>query len=161
MKGLVIYDSFFGNTEQIAQAMGAALAEGEGAEIRVVKVSDASVEQLAGLDVLLVGSPTRAFRPSPGITDLLRRIPVGGLNGMTVGAFDTRIAAEDANSGFLRLMIKWFGWAAPKIAKQLSRAGGELAAEPEGFYVQGSEGPLREGELERARAWAQQVADAA
>ena len=49
MKTLIVYDSFFGNTEKIAQAIGGALG---GAA--VVRVSETSPDQLAGVDLLLV-----------------------------------------------------------------------------------------------------------
>jgi len=55
-------------------------------------------------------------------------------------------------------MVKLFGYAAEPIAKRLGRKGGELAVTPEGFLVEGTEGPLKEGELERAAAWAERIA---
>jgi len=62
MKALVVYDSVFGNTEQIAQAIGDALGSSE--NVPVLKVTDVKLEQLAGSKLLIVGSPTRAFRPT-------------------------------------------------------------------------------------------------
>ena len=56
MKALVIYDSVFGNTEKIARAVG------EAAGAQVVKVGALQDGALAGVDLLLVGSPTRGFR---------------------------------------------------------------------------------------------------
>jgi hypothetical protein len=47
-----------------------------------------------------------------------------------------------------------FGYAAPRIAQSLERSGGHLLAPPAGFVVEGIKGPIREGELERAAAWA-------
>jgi flavodoxin len=62
MKALVVYDSVFGNTEQIAQAIGKAL--GSQAEVNILRVSNVKPEQLTGLKFLIVGSPTRQFRPT-------------------------------------------------------------------------------------------------
>jgi flavodoxin len=154
MKALVIYDSFFGNTEKIAQAIGQAL--GAQGEVEVRRVSEVKAEQLAGVDVLVVGSPTRAFRPSPAISSFLAGIPEGGLRGVKVAAFDTGIPAQYAPS-ILRFFIKLFGYAAKPIADKLTKKGGELAAPPEGFFVKGSQGPLQEGELERAANWAKRI----
>lgn len=56
--------------------------------------------------------------------------------------------------------MKLFGWAAKPIAGRLTRAGGTLVAEPEGFVVLDSEGPLKEGEVERAAAWGRTLAGA-
>jgi flavodoxin len=62
MNALVIYDSVFGNTEQIAQAIGNALGSQE--DVKIVRVSNVKPEQLTGLKLLIVGSPTRQFRPT-------------------------------------------------------------------------------------------------
>jgi len=156
MRALVVYDSVFGNTEMIAQAMGKAL-EPHGA-VKVLKVTEVKLEQMDGVELLIVGSPTRAFRPTGAITKLLKRIPKGGLQGAKVAAFDTRVSLADANSSFLNVMVKFFGYAAKPIANRLTGKGGELSTPPEGFFVEGTEGPLKEGELERAAEWARQVA---
>ncbi len=123
----------------------------------MLRVKDVTPEQLKGIDLLFVGSPTRAFRPSDATRAFLAGLPAGSLSGVKVAAFDTRISAEDTNSGFLRFMVKLFGYAAKPIANQLQKKGGALAQPPEGFYVKASEGPLKEGELERATSWARTV----
>jgi flavodoxin len=110
--------------------------------------------------LLIVGSPTRGFRPAPDTTALLKRIPGGALKGVKVAAFDTRISASDVKSAaapLLRGLTKVFGWAAKPISDALAKAGGEVVVPPEGFAVLASEGPLKEGELERAVAWAKQI----
>jgi flavodoxin I len=149
MKTLVIYDSVFGNTEKIAQAMGAALG------VETLRVSAVKLEDLAGVTLLIAGSPTRGFRPTPLMTAFLASIPAGSLKGVTVTAFDTRVPMDGKNiPGFLRVMVKLFGYAAEKLAKTLQQKGGTLTQSPAGFMVLDSEGPLKEGELERAAAWA-------
>ena len=155
MKALVVYDSVFGNTEKVAQAIGDALGAPE--DVSVLRVGDMASEQLANVKVLIVGSPTRAFSPTPATKAMLRAIPAKALNGIKVAAFDTRFSVEDTNSRLLRAIVKVFGYAAKPIADRLKRKGGDLVLAPEGFYVQDSEGPLKEGELERAAAWAKQV----
>jgi flavodoxin len=156
MKALVVYDSFFGNTEKVAQAIGSAL--GAEPEVNVRRVGDVRAEHLSGLDVLIVGSPTRAFSASPAIKKLVRSVPRNGLEGVQVAAFDTRADVVKVGSRILSAMAKAFGYAAEPIAAILARKGGQAAAPPAGFIVEDTEGPLREGELERAAAWAKQVA---
>jgi hypothetical protein len=78
----------------------------------------------------------------------------GKLTGVRAAAFDTRIRVEDTQSGFLRFMIGLFGYATPKLVKGLRKTGAEVALEAEGFAVLDSEGPLAEGELDRAKTWA-------
>ena len=160
MKALVVYDSMFGNTEQVAQEIGQALLS-EGHEVQTLRVTEASSQQATEVDVLLVGSPTRAFRPTPAITQFLKEIPDNGLQGIKVGAFDTRVSLEEVNSKVLTFFVKLFGYAAEPMAKRLQQKGGAQALSPEGFIVTGKEGPLREGELERAAGWAKGIARAA
>ena len=151
MKALVIYDSAFGNTEKVAQAMAEAL----GCEAR--HVTEVQPAQLTGLDALIVGSPTQKFQPLKPVKDFLKEIPAGKLDGVKVAAFDTRISLEEAGSVILNFFVKLFGYAANPIADRLTKKGGDLAMPPEGFYVGGTEGPLKEGELERAVEWVKQI----
>ena len=156
MKALVIYDTFFGNTEKVARAISDSL----GAESTAIRVGEAKHEQLNGLSLLVVGSPTRAFRPTKPISEFLDRVPRAAFKGAKVAAFDTRMSEAELNSPMLGFMVKIFGYASKPIADKLVRKGGELVAPPEGFFVDGSEGPLRDGELERAAAWAKRIIEA-
>jgi hypothetical protein len=58
-----------------------------------------------------------------------------------------------------RFVVKLFGYAAKPIADRLKKKGGELTIPPEGFLVKGTEGPLKEGELERAADWAKSLSE--
>ena len=157
MKAMVVYDSIFGNTEQIAQAIGNAL--GSPKDVEILRVGDVKPEHLTGLDVLIVGSPTRRFRPTSAISNFLKSIPKNGLKGIKVAAFDTRFTMDEIESSIfiLPILVSIFGYAAKPIADKLKKKGGELAIPPEGFFVEGTEGPLKEGELERAADWAKQI----
>ena len=156
MKAMVVYDSVFGNTEKIAQAIGQAL--GSPQDVEIVQVGNVKAEQLAGLTLLIVGSPTRQFSPTGGTTDFLKSIPKNGLKGVKVAAFDTRFTVSAVEKvRILAFFVKIFGYAAKPIAGRLVKKGGELATPPEGFYVGDTEGPLLEGELERAADWARQI----
>ena len=157
MKALVVYDSFFGNTEKIAEAIGRAL--GSPPDVQVVRVSACIPGQLKDLDWLIVGSPTRGFQPSPLIKNFLAMIPADGLHGVKVTAFDTRSPLERM-PGFLRFIQKRAGWADKHIVAALTKKGGDLAAPSEGFFVQDTEGPLVDGELERAAEWARSLQNA-
>lgn len=146
-KFLVIYDSVFGNTEKVAQSIAAALIT------QAIPVSQVDANQLGGLDLLVIGSPTRGFRPTEGISQFLNGLPKNQLAGVRVAAFDTRIALETIDSKALRFIVDKGGYAAGTIAKALEKKGGQLAAPGEGFYVTGEQGPLKDGELKRAAEW--------
>jgi flavodoxin len=157
MKAMVVYDSAFGNTEQVAQAIGQALGSAE--DVETVRVGNVKPAQLAGLTLLIVGSPTQKFSPLGTVTSFLKSIPSNGLQGVKVAAFDTRVTESEIQKvGILAFFVKLFGYAAEPMAKKLVKEGGELAVPAEGFYVGGTEGPLLEGELERAAAWARGIA---
>jgi len=148
---LVIYDSVFGNTAKIAKAIG------ESIKAPVKKVLEVNEADLAGLKILFVGSPTRAFNPTPAVRSFLKGLKMDSLTQLKAAAFDTRIALEDIESGFFRSVVKTLGYADKKIANWLTRKGAVLALESKGFIVKGSEGPLKDGELERAKTWAKAI----
>ena len=143
MKVLVVYDSQYGNTEKIARAIGDAIP---GA--RVLHASEADPSDLESVDLLIVGSPTHGGRPMGAVQTFLRKVPATAIKGINVAAFDTRFSSG---------LAKVFGYAAGRIANPLKKKGGNLIVEPEGFFVEATKGPLKEGELERAAIWAGEV----
>jgi flavodoxin len=158
MKAMVVYDSMYGNTGKVAEAIGKAL--GPEQDVQTLQVAEVKPEQLAGLSVLIVGSPTQKFSPTGATTRLLKSLPKHSLAGVKVAAFDTRFTeSEIGKVRILAFFVRLFGYAAEPIANRLQKAGGELAVPPEGFYVGGTEGPLLDGELERAAAWAREIAN--
>ena len=146
MKALIVYDSVYGNTEKIARAIAEAITPS--GEVKVLGVGEANPSELASIDLLIVGSPTHAGRPTPAVQDLLNKVPKLSLQGINVAAFDTRITTK---------LVRVFGYAAGRIAGNLKRKGGTLIASPVGFFVTGGKGPLKEGELERAAGWAEGI----
>ena len=159
MNALVIFDSAYGNTQQIAQAIGSVLGTPE--DVKVLKVNDVSLDHLVGMELLIVGSPTQRFRPTPAISNMLNGIPQNGLAGIKVAAFDTRLTMHEINdTSVLAFFVRIMGdsaFAAKHIADRLKKKGGQLVVPPEGFYVDGMEGPLVEGELERAVEWTKRI----
>jgi len=144
MNTLVIYDSLYGNTRIIAQAITDAIP----GDVKMVHVNEVNASQLGIYDLLIVGAPTHGGRASEAVSSLLGRIEAAALIGVKMAAFDTRLTWW-----WLRL----FGFAAPKIAMTLKKKGGTLIGTPEGFFVTGGEGPLQDGEVERAAAWAREI----
>jgi len=155
MKFLVLYDSVYGNTRKIAETITAALEKaGEG---RVLPIVSTPVNALSGIDLLVVGSPTQAFGPIEGTKKFLKNISPHQLTGLKVAAFDTRVDIKAVNSGFLTFMVNIFGYAAEKIERGLKAKGGIPVVAPGGFFVKDKEGPLGDGEVERAIAWAGEI----
>ena len=146
MKALVVYDSVYGNTEAIAKAVAAAL----GADARVARAPDVDPTALGELDLLVVGAPTHGGRPMPSVQAFIDRLT--DLKGLRVAFFDTRSEGKFA---------RMFGEAATRGAESLKAKGAVPVGTAEGFFVKGKKGPLKEGELERAAAWARAVAEKA
>ncbi|HEX9896370.1 MAG TPA: flavodoxin family protein [Dehalococcoidales bacterium] len=146
MKVLIVYDSLYGNTEKIAKAIGSAIV----GEVKVLPVSEANPAELKSLDLFIVGSPTQGGMATKAMQAFLNKLPEVSLKGINVAAFDTRMTTK-----FVRI----FGYAAKRIASSLKAKGGNLVVPPEGFFVTGSKGPLKVGELERAANWAKGIAE--
>ncbi len=144
MKTLVVYDSVHGNTEKIAKAIGGAIP----GEVQVLHANEADASGLAAFGLVVLGAPTHGGRPSPAMQEFLGKVPEAAWQGKKVASFDTRIAAR---------WVKIFGFAAPRMARRLKKAGATVAG-AEGFFVKGTEGPLTDGEEERAAAWAKEIA---
>jgi flavodoxin len=145
MKSVVIYDSQYGNTRQLAEVIAAELGA-----VGTVQLKNARSEALAipaDVMLLVVGGPTQVHRVSPPLRAQLDTIPRHALDGIPAATFDTRAHGP-------RLLT---GAASRGIAKRLKDKGAHLVAEPASFLVDGTEGPLTEGELERARSWARGI----
>jgi hypothetical protein len=165
VKSLVVYESMYGNTRAIAEAIAEGLG---GSPVRSVHEAARSPEQR---DLVVVGGPTHMHGLStalsrrlaaeaakedghatlePGATDevglraWLRDLPA--CDRVRAAAFDTRLDRSPAVTGA----------AARGIARRLRRRGYDVIA-TESFLVQDAEGPLEDGELERARAWGQEL----
>jgi flavodoxin len=146
MKALIVYDSVYGNTEKIAKAIAEAIAPS--GEVKVLRAGEVNPSELASINLLIVGSPTHGGRPVPTVQDFLNKVPELALKSINVAAFDTRLQAK---------LVRVFGNAAGRIASNLKKKGGTLIASPVGFFTTGGKGPLKEGELERAAAWAKGI----
>jgi hypothetical protein len=162
MRVLVIYESMFGNTKRIAQAIGDGLSGW--ADATVVDVADAPTEIPADVDIAIVGGPTHAFSMSRAGTrrDAAHRggahtdVPFGireWLEAQPKGRHEQMFAAFDT-----RVHVPLLPGAASRSATRLAERRGFSTMEPESFLVEGYEGPLVPGEVERAAQWGTRLA---
>lgn len=160
---LVVYESMYGNTQQIALAVAEGLSTS--LTVTVTEVGDAPETIPTDVGLVVVGGPTHAFgmtRPSTrsdaatkaghsvisarrGIREWIEALVPTSSTGFAT--FDTRVYRPRVP-----------GSAAKKARKELAAKGLPQAAEPETFYVTGSDGPLKEGERHRAKAWGERLA---
>ena len=143
MKALVVFDSTWGNTEKIAQAVAAAIGGGAPA----LRVQAVEAKRLDSVDLLVLGSPILGGRPSPAMLDYINSIPESEARKLQVATFDTRLMMRFA---------KIFGFAAIRMGDQLKEKGCTLKS-TEGFFVKGRSGPLADGELARAAEWGRKL----
>lgn len=155
MKALIVYDSFFGNTERIAKAIANSIKSRY--EVNVIHISQFNIESLKGIDLLIVGSPTRVFEPTKNIARTLRKLNSKEFSGLTTAVFDTRMDIEKTDIKILKFLEKRRGYALDTMIKILRKRGFNIHHKPEGFIVENSEGPLRPGELEKAEVWASKL----
>lgn len=163
MKALVVYESLWGNTEQVARAVADGIAE-----VGDVEVVDVGSSPRVGDDVRLVvaGGPTHAFsmtRPTTrddavtqgathhpgaiGLREWLAALPRADRS-VPLATFDTRVDKVRHLPGS----------AAKGAAREARRHGYRSASPPHSFYVEGTPGPLLDGELDRARTWGRELA---
>ena len=167
MKAIVVYESYWGNTASVARA----IAEGLGEGARALSTDEATAEALAGVGLIVAGSPIIAFQlpsektrsdmaakpdkkaPSPpdlshpSLRSWLVALPQAS-GGARVAAFETGFKLSPSSAG-------------GTILKLLGARGYEPIAKKERFLVKSSYGPMKEGELDRAKAWGAELAKAA
>ena len=160
MKAVVVYESHWGNTAAVARA----IAEGIGPEASALNTDEAAGDAIAGADLVVAGAPVIAFA-----------LPREGTREQIAQGADKAPTPPDVSHPLLRSWLdalpagKGWGaafetriWWSPRgatgtIENRLKRAGYRMAAKPERFLVEGGYGPLKDGELERARSWGAQV----
>lgn len=165
-RGLVVFESMFGNTEEIAKAVAAGLAEHM--TVDVVRATPELIVQ-DDVELLVVGGPTHAFSMSrantrssaaqqgapsaigsgPGLREWLDGLNPRAGHGPAVAAFDTRIRKRGVP-----------GSAARAAEKRLRKLQLRVLAPATSFWVTGTTGPLLPDEQERARLWGQSLAQA-
>lgn len=144
MESLVVYDSRFGNTRKLAEAVADGLRDL--GSVRLVGLDKLTPQNLGTVDMLFVGGPTEVRGMSTRIRQFVDRLKAGPASGMVAVAFDTRYRKSAA-----------FGSAANLIARELRRVGIHVFAAPESFFVSRGVPELEPGETERAVGWAKRL----
>jgi hypothetical protein len=163
MRALVVYESMFGNTQEIASAV----AQGLSGRMDVDLVEVGEAPTVVDADLVVAGGPTHAFsmsRPNTRQSAIEQAVDRGvisfgrglrewldeagpGLRGRPVATFDTKMTR-----GHLP------GSAARAAQKRLRRFGARIVSPAHNFTVLGGTGPLGDGELARARRWGSELA---
>lgn len=143
MNALVVYFSKFGNTQKLAEVIAEGLT-GIG-DVRTVSSDELSANDMKDVDLVVMGSPTHNMNLPKSVKPVFEKLPKRILPGTPVAAFDT--------SYKMSWLLNQFT-ASKRLARKLRKLGGKLVLPPEIFHVMEREGPLYEGEIERAQTWA-------
>jgi flavodoxin len=146
MNALVVYFSKFGNTKKVAEAIAETLRSA--ASVRVMNIDRLTASDLEEVHLVVMGTPTHRMNLPKEIVPVFEKLPKRILKGKPVAVFDTSYK-----------MSWWLNHftAAKRLSGKLRKLGGKRIVPPETFLVVEREGPLCEGEIERAQAWADTI----
>jgi len=151
MKGIVIYDTTYGNTKKIGETIAETLKQ-SGIEVDLFYVKD--VKKLKDYDFLVLGSTTKFGTMSFTIKFFLGKIKSEDWVNKPFAAFDTE---NPENVEQARLQNKEWS-AAEKIAEKLREKKMTEVTPVLKALVVGQKGPIVEGEIERTKEYANKLA---
>ena len=163
MKVVVVYESFWGNTAAIARA----IAEGFGPEACALSTAEAVPAALAGVDLIVAGSPVLRFQlPSEGMRANMATTfgapRPADLSGPSMRTWLEELATGHGRFAAFETAFRWSpGGATSAVSRGLERAGYRPLVKGRRFVVAGKFGPLRSGEPDRARRWGAELARSA
>lgn len=159
MRAIVVYESHWGNTAEVARA----IAEGIGPEAEALNTDEATATVVAEADLLVAGAPIMAFGlPSDAMVANVGKDPKapvpGDISHPSLRHWLEGLPPSKAAAASFETKLRWSpGGATGAIDERLERAGFRTIASQK-FWVATPYGPLREGEVERARAWGTELA---
>jgi hypothetical protein len=159
MKAVVVYESHWGNTAAVAQA------DGLGPHARALPTDEATGPAIADADLIVAGAPVMAFRlPTEKILETLtndRSQPPPDLSHPSMRSWLDGLPKGGGRGAAFETRMWWSpGGATGAIERGLRAAGYRRLASGRKFVVMGGHGPLRDGELQAARAWGAELAQA-
>lgn len=160
MKSIVVYESVWGNTAAVAEAIA------DGLDCRAYATDGVSAAELAAADLIVAGSPVFGFSlPTEKMRASILRNEIGGpppdLSHPSLRSWLDALPPGHGRCAAFETRIWWSPRGATgAIERRLSDHGYPPLAKAEKFVVQDKYGPLREGELDRARAWGRALRDA-
>ena len=162
MKAVVVYESHWGNTEAIAQAVAA----GFGPEAEALTTDQASTAVLADADLVVAGAPLIAFglpsdKTRDGVAAESAKAPTPpDLSHPLLSAWLDSLPRGHGRSASFETRMRWSpGGATGAIDRGLEAAGYRSVGKGRRFVVKGKYGPLRDGEVELAREWGAELAE--
>lgn len=159
MRAIVVYESHWGNTEEVARA----IAEGIGPEARALNTDEATASIVADADLVVAGAPIMAFGlPSDAMIQNAGKDPKapapGDISHPSLRSWLESLPPSRAAAASFETKLRWSpGGATGAIDERFHDAGFRTIAKAQKFWVTTPYGPLRNGEVERARAWGSEL----
>ena len=164
MNAVVVYESLWGNTAAVARA----IAEGIGPQARALSTAEATIQTIAEADLVVCGAPLLGFNlPTEDMRKGIATTPGNppsppDLSHPSMRSWLAALPTRHAAGAAFETRIWWSpGSAAKAIERGLVKAGYHITAPGGRFIVTGRYGPLKDGELNRAREWGRRLAESA
>jgi flavorubredoxin len=147
-KVIVVYESKYGNAKLVAETIAEGMTEVAGIEAVVSQVKEVDLSKIPDYDAILVGSPTHIGGPTGGIKKFIGKLGKLPLEGKSFAVFDTY------------LLSKSFEQATRKLEARIRDKvpGAKLAAPGLSIRVNGTKGPISEGELPKCKEFGTRIA---
>jgi flavorubredoxin len=151
MRVLMVYDTVSEAkvTGKVADAVATAMKDA-GVPVEAHFVEDAGKVNVKDFDCLIVGAPTMAWRPSKRMKDFLAGLESDDFSGKVAATFDTQMKSSIS------------GNATKHMEKSLTDLGFRIVSPALIAYVESEEKlyKLRNGEMDKAKAWGKDLAKA-
>jgi flavorubredoxin len=160
VSAIVVFESFWGNTAQVARA----IAEGVGPDARALNTDEATAEVLAGAELVVVGAPVIGFSlvQESGRQQLAREVGAPSRADLSHRSMRSLLESVPTGGGRFAVFETGLGWSPSGAHKAMTKAfqgaGYTEAAKKERFLVAGRFGPMKDGEIERAKEWGASLA---
>ncbi|MBS7630695.1 flavodoxin family protein [Candidatus Bathyarchaeota archaeon] len=147
MRVIIIYESKYGNTKRVAEAIAEGLNEVGGVETSVMELKELDLNDIFNYDVILIGSPNHIGGPTRGIKGFIDKLSELELEEKMFAVFDTYLGKD-------------FEKAVKKMEKQIAEKVPKLKRVAQGLSIKvnGLRGPIADRELEKCREFGKNIA---
>jgi len=139
-KVIIVYESKYGNTRQVAETIGEGIGEGHKNEVIIHELGDVDLNKVGDYDVILIGSPNHMGRPTRSIIKFIEKLGKLDLNEKRAAVFDTYIGGD-------------YEKAVKRMEEEIKKKalGLQLLQPGLSIIVKGMKGPLADGQLDKCR----------
>ncbi len=146
-RAIIIYESVYGNTKKVAEAISQGMKLSGEIDCRIVKTGEIHTDEICDYDVILFGCPNHNQGPALNMMKFLERASIVHVKGKIGGIFDTYTGG---NKG---IAVKKLGMVVEEKFTGIELVGMGFSAK-----VEGRKGPLADNEVEKAMEFGKELA---